>query len=252
MNLITRKNSNAAFTLIESAICLVIIALLVGSAFAAKKVRDNSVLNSIIQDMSKLTFAFNNFKTTYLSPPGDFATAVTNFSNNTTANGNGNGYIDNNSSESVLAMQHLSINGMIEGAYCLNWSISGSCLNYMPSRANIGKDGYYFASTSSTAGANFSVFDNNSNSSYNNIVVYSMLYDTNSNGVYDNWPNEHTYAVIAPNDISMIDNKYDDGIPKTGKIIAADGYNTSSLCLSGNTYISSTNKTCYIATIINN
>jgi prepilin-type N-terminal cleavage/methylation domain-containing protein len=255
MKHITRKNQQHAqsgFTLIELSISLVIIGLLVTSVVAATKARDNSILNSIMEDMNKLSFAFNGFKTIYLSIPGDFATATNTFSASTIADGNGNGYIDNNTAESVLALQHLALGGMIAGSYCNNWTKSATCLNYMPSRAAKNTDGFYFASTSSTPGANFSVFDKNTNSSYNSMVVYARLFDSNSNAIYDQLPAEATYAILSPKDAFMLDNKYDDAKPQTGNLIAADGSNTSGGCLSGSSYLITTKAGCYIANIISN
>ncbi len=254
MKHITRKNHQAGFTLIELSIALVIISLLITSVVAASKARENSILNSIMQDMNKLSFAFNGFKEIYLSAPGDFATATSVFSSSavTVANGDGNSYVNINSAEAVLALQHLSLSGMIAGSYCANWNISSTCLNYMPSRAAKGKDGYYFASASKVPGASFSVFDNNiADSAYDNMVVYAMISDADKNNSYDQ-PDEATYAILSPVDAAMLDNKYDDGKPKTGKLIAADGSNASNKCLSGDAYKTTTAIGCYLANIINN
>ncbi len=243
------KLNNKAFSLIELSISLTIISLLIGSVLVGKRIRDNTILHSIMDDMNKLSFAYSGFKSMYLEAPGDFDNATNQFTSSvvTVANGNNNGYIDNNSAENSLALQHLSLAGYIQGSFCGSWTSSTTCLTYMQSRALKGGDGYYFASTSSTAGGTFSVFDNNTNSSYQNIIVYAKLYKTT--GSYT-WLTNTTYSALTPLEMYNIDNKYDDGNPTTGNVIAASGVDVTNGCVVSGAYINSNTAGCYFATIV--
>jgi prepilin-type N-terminal cleavage/methylation domain-containing protein len=251
MTLLPSKN-HKAFSLIELSIALTIISILIGSILVGKKIRDNTMLHSIMNDMNKLSFAYSGFKSIYLQAPGDFDNATNQLTSTavTVANGNNNGYIDNSSSENSLSLQHLALSGYIQGSFCGSWTTSSSCLTYMPSRVAKGGDGYYFASTSSAAGGTFSVFDNNAtNSSYDNIIVYAKLSTSTSSYT---WLTNTTNSVLTPLEMHNIDNKYDDGNPTTGNIIAASGTDVASGCVVSAAYVNSNITGCYFAIILNN
>lgn len=274
--MITLPSKNKqAFSLIELSISLTIISILIGSILVGKNIRDNAMLHSIIEDMNKLSFAYHGFKLMYLEAPGDFDHATTQFApilGINIGNGNNNGYIDNFNAENVLALQHLSLAGYIQGNFCQDWMLYSSppCLNYMQSRTLKGGDGYYFASASTgntspppSSSNPFTVFNNNTNNAYHNMIVYAKLLATNSSSynIASLSSNDISNSVLTPLEMYNIDNKYDDGCPVTGNIIAADGldsplpgclsYSVSSNCLiSYNT--SSNNSACYFANILNN
>ena len=237
------------FTLIELAISLTIISLIIGSVFSVKKIRDNQVLHSIMADANKLNTAFNNFKLAYKALPGDMYNAVEVFGNvaavQATSNGNGNDLIDNSSVSNIattanniyfnfqgvatasssvyegfLALQHLAIAGYIKGFYTGNVAITTGQLNYMPSVVNKGNDGFYFGSTNSLT-AN-TVFTAGSNSTNNSLIVYARIIDFNADNSIA-ITSESTYGVLSPADSYKIDQKYDDGLPLTGRIVAANG-----------------------------
>jgi prepilin-type N-terminal cleavage/methylation domain-containing protein len=251
-----KSKKNLGFTLIELSISLAIVALLLSTVFVVKKMRSNALLYSIMDDMNAQIYAFNNFKTVYKDAPGDMFNASSKFSLSglTVQNGNSNGIIDNNSLEQVAAFQHLALAGLMPGTYLGTWSLSPTYLTYMPSKSKNGNDGYFYGSSSSTPGANFQVFNNNANSSNKNMIVYGAINDDNSNNIIDNWPNEATHAVLTPLDAAKLDNKYDDGLPTTGNVIAANGSDTSGGCVNTattpNSFISSTTMGCYFAVII--
>jgi prepilin-type N-terminal cleavage/methylation domain-containing protein len=257
--MIKKINSKKAFTLIELSISITIISLLVGSIVALKNVRDNAYLQMIMSDANTLSNAFVSFKSKYLQIPGDMYNASSKFSSSgltssgiTIINGDNNGTINNNSSEQVAALQHLALASIIWGEYSGTWSVNASFPSYMASKVNKGSDGYYFGSTTSIAGGTFSVFDKNTNSSNQNLIVYAKIFDANSNAIITTA--EATYAILTPYEMSKIDSKYDDAIPNTGAVIAANGSDVAGGCINTTTTPYSYNVTntngCYMALII--
>jgi prepilin-type N-terminal cleavage/methylation domain-containing protein len=108
---------NSGFTLVELSISLLIIGLIIGGITAGSSLVQQAKLRSVLSEVRNYQTAINAFKLQYGTIPGDLtnATSYWNTSNNgalatSLANGNGNGYIDNN--EPLTAFQMLSLAGL--------------------------------------------------------------------------------------------------------------------------------------------
>ena len=121
---------NAAFTLVELAIVLVIIGLIVGGVLAGQMLIRNAELNSVVDEKQKYEVAVNAFLLKYGALPGDI-TKPGNFWPDTLP-GDGDGYIGTmvtpvwggaetdahgNSNEMWGFWQHLALAGFIKGQY---------------------------------------------------------------------------------------------------------------------------------------
>ena len=112
----------AGFTLIELAIVLVVIGLLLAGIFKGQELMTSSRVRNIIQQHDGVRAAYLGFMDRYRQPPGDYAAATANITGVSTTcgvagNGNGNGRIDTTPNEFILAWEHLSRSGFLNGAY---------------------------------------------------------------------------------------------------------------------------------------
>jgi len=115
-----RKQSG--FTLIEIAIVLVIIGLLLGGVLKGQELITSARVRNMISQQDGIKAAYFGFLDRYRALPGDYASAVANISGVGTAcgsggNGNGNGQIESGTAEPIMAWDHLSHAGFINGSY---------------------------------------------------------------------------------------------------------------------------------------
>jgi len=109
------------FTLIEIAIVLVIIGLLLGGVLKGQELITSARVRNLISQQDGIKAAYFGFLDRYRALPGDYTAATTNINGVLAAspcgggNGNGNGQIE--LAESVLAWEHLSKAGFINGSY---------------------------------------------------------------------------------------------------------------------------------------
>jgi prepilin-type N-terminal cleavage/methylation domain-containing protein len=119
------------FTLIEIAIVLVIIGLLLGGILKGQELITSARVRNLISQQDGVKAAYFGFLDRYRALPGDYDQATVNIagisSANCTGNGNGNGRIENNAggtgvtaTEQILAWEHLSKAGFINGSYTCN------------------------------------------------------------------------------------------------------------------------------------
>lgn len=110
------------FTLIEIAIVLVIIGLLLGGVLKGQELITSARVRNLISTQDGIKAAYFGFLDRYRALPGDYSAAVGNISGvlgTSPCNagiGNGNGRIEAGN-ESVLAWEHLSKAGFINGTY---------------------------------------------------------------------------------------------------------------------------------------
>ncbi len=113
------------FTLIEIAIVLVIIGLLLGGVLKGQELITSARVRNLISTQDGIKAAYFGFLDRYRALPGDYSGAVGNINGVVAGNpcgggiGNGNGRIEAGS-ESILAWEHISKAGFINGTYnCL-------------------------------------------------------------------------------------------------------------------------------------
>jgi len=111
------------FTLIEIAIVLVIIGLLLGGVLKGQELITSARVRNLVSQQDGVKAAYFGFLDRYRALPGDYTAASTNINGVGATpcgagNGDGNGQITGN--ESILAWEHLSKAGFINGSYTCN------------------------------------------------------------------------------------------------------------------------------------
>jgi prepilin-type N-terminal cleavage/methylation domain-containing protein len=110
------------FTLIEIAIVLVIIGLLLGGVLKGQELITSARVRNLISQQDGVKAAYFGFLDRFRALPGDYNQATTNITG-ATQNGNNNGQITANGvagatvDEHILAWEHLSKAGFINGSY---------------------------------------------------------------------------------------------------------------------------------------
>jgi prepilin-type N-terminal cleavage/methylation domain-containing protein len=175
----------SGFTLIEIAIVLVIIGLLLGGVLKGQELITGARVRNLIQQQDGVKAAYFGFLDRYRSLPGDYGSATKTIKD-ATADGNANGLIADIASgvkETVLAWEHLSKAGFINGSYV--YSSTG------PTDASVPKNPY----------AGFMQ------------LVQDSVYGDASGGARHNLK---TGPQIPVEIVTELDRKVDDGAPYTG------------------------------------
>jgi prepilin-type N-terminal cleavage/methylation domain-containing protein len=116
-------HKQSGFTLIEIAIVLVIIGLLLGGVLKGQELITSARVRNLISQQDGIKAAYFGFLDRYRALPGDYTQAVANIAQvQPTAacgngNGNGDGRIEVTNNENILAWEHLSKAGFINGSY---------------------------------------------------------------------------------------------------------------------------------------
>jgi prepilin-type N-terminal cleavage/methylation domain-containing protein len=178
------------FTLIEIAIVLVIIGLLLGGVLKGQELITSARVRNLISQQDGIKAAFFGFQDRYRALPGDYAAASTNI-NGVTIAGDGNGRIEapntSGTYETILAWNHLTAAGFLNGSYTMA------------------------TSTTSTA-----IDSNNPKNPYS--VYVQLVYDANW-GVTGNTITKHnlkTGSQVPVEIMAEVDRKVDDGLPYAG------------------------------------
>lgn len=207
-------NKNKAFSLVELSIVIIIIGLLFTGVAGGSKLIQQAKLKKLILDIENYKTSVNIFKLSYDALPGDFDRA-SNYWN--TINGNNDGYVNyiqntitSGKNEASVANQHLALAELIDGSFgdgqnmaannigletafngqilLSSWTIPGSTYLQGATQWNI----HHLVSTSKVA--------IHVGKPYNGNYTHAIL------------------PIISTEDAFNIDTKYDDGLPKSGKI----------------------------------
>jgi len=124
------KKTREGFTLVELAIVLVIIGIILGAILKGQELIKNAKVKRAISQIKEVEAAVYTYYDKYNVFPGDDPNAAARWGNST-ASGNGNGYIegyycDNQNDESCLVWQHLRLADIISG------DASGHSPKYLP------------------------------------------------------------------------------------------------------------------------
>jgi prepilin-type N-terminal cleavage/methylation domain-containing protein len=220
------KNKKSAFTILELSITIAIIALIVGAISAGSTLMNASKLRSLISTQNSLQLAVKSFKMTYNALPGDYNGSSVLWASATCVAGNSNSnssYCDGNNdnmiagsvgstdatAEGTRTLQHLSLAGLIPGAYV------GGSPNFILG-TNI------FPTSLDGAGYNIQYSSPNlMGKIYNNVGNYFVLSRQISNA-------QPGGGAISPQDAAYIDKKIDDGLPAGGTTLSYNPCDTSS------------------------
>jgi prepilin-type N-terminal cleavage/methylation domain-containing protein len=184
-----RKQSG--FTLIEIAIVLVIIGLLLGGVLKGQELITSARVRNLISQQDGVKAAYFGFLDRFRALPGDYTQATTNITGvstvaacGTSGNGNGNGRIESATNEQILAWDHLSHAGFINGTY--------TCAGAAESNTTTPVNPYAIRLQ----------------------LIYDGVYGSASSGAARH--NLKTGAQIPVDIIAEVDRKIDDGAPYTG------------------------------------
>lgn len=113
------------FTLVELAIVLVIIGILLGAVLKGQEMIKSAKYKRLYNTYRELIAATYTYYDKYQRYPGDDTTATTRWPTATTADGNGNGFIDlggtlwcasGGTGENCVAFQHLRLGNLLTGS----------------------------------------------------------------------------------------------------------------------------------------
>ena len=205
------------FTLIEIAIVLVIIGLLLGGVLKGQELITSARVRNLISTQDGIKAAYFGFLDRYRALPGDYTAAVGNIAGVLGSSpcsagvGNGNGRIEAGT-ESVLAWEHLSKAGFINGTYTCAATESATTTPVNPYGVRMQ-------------------------------LIYDGIYGIASGGAARH--NLKTGPQIPVDIITEVDRKIDDGAPYTGGFqfsvyaggatAPTEGSTTAPACTSGNT-----------------
>ncbi len=236
---------NAAFTLIEIAIALIIIGLVAGGIVVGQNMIRTSEIRAVASDVEKYQLGIATFRMKYHALPGDMQNATdfwgaadgagngntaicktTTATSIATCNGNGDNAVRPDvisSHEEARLWQHLANAGIISGSFSGVASISSTSEQFMepgvnvPAARGMSNVGYSFLSTNS----NLIVAEVGSSTwwfgDYNLVLSVGQSY---TNG-------ETRVPFLTAFEAMNIDRKVDDGRPGTGNL---HGRRSAGLC----------------------
>lgn len=217
------------FTLVELSLVLVIIGLVIGGVLVGKDLIKSSEVRKSINSLEQVGSAINTFKLKYGCLPGDCTNTTSLLSNISTGNGNGNGYIDNWAWESVAAVDSLRSANLLTDAlveYNNAGGVSPMFLGTHYIRGHNNSWSYlYYADLYSVGGATIPA------DSVPEVLPAAKKYGTAI--TWANWVNTtgcFSGDAVTASDARRIDEKMDDGLPKTGKFIAFNGKDVNGTC----------------------
>ncbi|MBL6785285.1 MAG: type II secretion system protein [Rickettsiales bacterium] len=198
-----KRNFRQAFSLLELSLVVIIISLLIAGATSGLRIVRKAQIQSSIKEMTNYKFMIHEFMTAYQAIPGDFDSAHSFFDNGSDdicgtsyeCNGDGDGMIELDSksnSEVFRGWQHLSLSGFADTEFDGEWNETNSVASAPLNDANIS-------------------------------ITYDAIQNDNllKLGSYLDYQGHYSSTgLLTTKEAFEIDNKYDDGFPSTGKIIA--------------------------------
>lgn len=230
-----QPRTKSAFTLIELAIVLVIIGLLIGGVLTGRDLIVASEMRTVISDIDAINSAANTFKVKYDCLPGDCDHATDYFSGVT--DGDGDARLNSawwaginvgptncsigmvSASETFQFYYHLQQASLIRGTYTGTQG-SGGLRHYIPGtnsmaakfNPNIGYTVAMYPGDDAEACSGGSDFIPPISPNYNfNIIMFGEVQSSTCCETY--------YTGFTPATAFGLDQKMDDGLPASGKLI---------------------------------
>ncbi len=243
------------FTLLELSIVIVIIGLIVAGISAGQSLVRQAKIRGIVTQHNDYKVALNSFLLQYDAYPGDLRNASAYWptcdATPANCNGNGDGNIDRigpnapDTVEAIRGWQQLADAGLIEGTYT---GVGEACggRSQVPG-SNSPLSDFPYAPGYASSGWMYGT----------NTMIYPAL--TISLGSYVScwgpfWP------ILTPGETQAIDLKLDDGVPRSGIVIAkkrndntqdeTDCYTGGSYAAGGSYTLSNENLGCHIGFVI--
>jgi prepilin-type N-terminal cleavage/methylation domain-containing protein len=197
-----KRNTNKrqeGFSLIESAIVLVIMGFLIGGVLKGKDLIESARLKRVISQLNEYRLATSAFLDKYDALPGDFNRAST-LIREGLQNGNGNGIVDGG--------------GLVAGSEALNfWAhLAGAGFIGNPGPENEqGVGDFGKGAPESSIGGGFTV-ENNPHGLRGLWFILGKKVGDHGDG-----------GLLTPSQAQAIDKKLDNGHPNSGKVRAMDG-----------------------------
>ena len=137
-----RPRASRGFTIIESALAILIIGLTTQGVLVGQQLITNARVRSLMAQQNAVEAAFYSFQDRYRAFPGDYAAASANLDCGASAclNGNGNGRIEPGPAgrlhEDILAWHHLTASGLLDGEYRMfNSTVASPAFDNTPTNA---------------------------------------------------------------------------------------------------------------------
>jgi prepilin-type N-terminal cleavage/methylation domain-containing protein len=182
-----RTRTTRGFTLVEIAVVLVVIGLLLGGMLRATQLTVGAKVRDLAAQQDAVRTAYYGFYERYRAIPGDYSQATANIKS-VSQNGNGNGRIEVTATpnETILAWEHLSRAGYVNG-------------------------GYTYAPTESDATSLKSKFGGSVK------IAFDGIYGAGSDATPNSLRHNIKTGPNVPVEImAELDRKIDDGMPNTG------------------------------------
>lgn len=208
----TKRNTQAGFSLVELAIVLLIIGLIVGGVLKGQDLIRSARVNDVQTTLNEVRAATNTFQDKYVALPGDIARAEIVDSDLDDTDGNGNGRIEDlddvtwgNDDENSQFWAHLAGAGLISG------------VDADAAADGIGNNGEDALEASIGGFYSIGYFDP-ADSLANIEARRGHWFRLAENADAEDVDGE---AVLTPVDLRSIDMKADDGEPDSGDVLGA-------------------------------
>ena len=235
------RTAERGFSLVELSIVLVILGLLVGGILSGRTLIRASELRSVSADFQRYNTATMAFRDKYFGLPGDITNATriwgaadlgdgvgsdcgdTESTDTKTCNGDGNSQIDwapsNGVYERFRVFQHLANAGLIEGNFTGALTSGNAYVGRQLPASKLAQAGYEFCVTA---------------------IYTSTGHIFKLGRKIASTPDGLNGGALTPSEAWNIDQKMDDGLSDSGKILAIDATDASGCVTNGITYTPTT------------